>query len=145
MFAAASATAGPSSLALLPVSASPMQTPPRAQPLAVVPKAASIADGSADVQGHVVCGGKRPAQTRRDLVLVLDVPRPSPYHHLVPRPHCIGGPQSQARHRAGAPLTFLPLLANDEGQRAVIIALAATATGLACYVNVWRKIKALSS
>ena len=37
----------------------------------------------------------------------------------------------------GPPLTFMPLLADGEGQRSPIVALAATATGLACSVKIF--------
>ena len=78
LFAVASATAGPSSLAPLPVSASLTQTSPRAKPLEVVPTAPSAVAGRAAFRGRLVRRGKWPAQTRQDIVLAGRSPDPPP-------------------------------------------------------------------
>jgi len=92
--AAASATEGPSSLALLLVSASPTRTSPRAKSLAVVPTASS-------------CPG--PSRPRRRTART-DATRPCPgsggpptLPTPPPRPHHIGGPPIPGQASCGRP------------------------------------------
>ena len=85
------------------------------------------------------CPGPSPPQRR---TARMDTMRPCPGSEgpstlppPPPHPYHIGETHSLARHRAGAPPAFLPLLVDDEGQRAAIVALAARATGIACSIK----------
>ena len=103
------------------LAASSTQTSPHTQSPAAIPASSSATAGPAAVWDRLVRGGERPARTRRELVLEAEVPGPPPLRDFV-APYK-RGPKSPARHRAGAPLAFLPLLGDGEGRRASALAL----------------------